>query len=71
MLTSPARPVDDVAGDSFIRTFPIVKYRSYDPFGDDDGNDQRAPFAAQAPCSKWPRPHHHHHQGRPSGAARG
>lgn len=38
MLTSPARPVDDAAGDSFVRTFPIVKYRSYDPFGDDNGN---------------------------------
>jgi serine/threonine protein kinase len=38
MLTAPARPVDDLAGSSVERTFPIVRYRSYDPFGDDDGN---------------------------------
>ncbi len=38
MLTSPARPVDDLAGSSVERTFPIERYRSYDPFGDDDGN---------------------------------
>jgi serine/threonine protein kinase len=38
MLTSPARPVDDLAGASVERTFPIKKYRSYDPFGDDNGN---------------------------------
>ncbi len=38
MLTAPARPVDDLAGSSVERTYPIVRYRSYDPFGDDDGN---------------------------------
>ena len=38
MLTAPARPVDDLAGSSVERTFPIERYRSYDPFGDDDGN---------------------------------
>ncbi len=38
MLTSPARPVDDFAGSSVERTYPIKKYRSYDPFGDDNGN---------------------------------
>jgi hypothetical protein len=38
MLTSPAKPVDDLAGTAIEKTFPIVKFRSYDPFGDDDGN---------------------------------
>jgi serine/threonine protein kinase len=38
ILTSPARPVDDLSGSTIERTYPIVRYRSYDPFGDDDGN---------------------------------
>ena len=38
ILTAPARPVDDLSGSTIEQTFPIVKYRSYDPFGDDDGN---------------------------------
>ncbi len=38
MLTEPARPVDDLAGTTIQQVFPIEKYRSYDPFGDDDGN---------------------------------
>jgi hypothetical protein len=38
MLTSPAKPVDDLAGSGIERTFPITRFRSYDPFGDDDGN---------------------------------
>lgn len=40
ILTTPARPVDDLSGSTIERTFPIVKYRSFDPFGDDDGNDK-------------------------------
>jgi hypothetical protein len=38
MLTAPARPVDDLSGSSVERTYPITRYLSYDPFGDDDGN---------------------------------
>ncbi len=38
ILTSPARPVDDIELSGIERTFPIEKFRSYDPFGDDDGN---------------------------------
>lgn len=38
MLTAPARPVDDLAGSSIERTFPIQRFRSYDPFGDDNGD---------------------------------
>jgi len=38
MLTSPARPVDDLSGSTIEQTFPIEGFRSYDPFGDDDGN---------------------------------
>ena len=38
MLTSPARPVDELAGSGIELTFPITRFRSYDPFGDDDGN---------------------------------
>ena len=38
MLTAPARPVDDLSGSSVERTYPITRYRSYDPFGDDDGD---------------------------------
>jgi serine/threonine protein kinase len=38
ILTSPARPVDELAGTSIEQTFPITRFRSYDPFGDDDGN---------------------------------
>ena len=38
MLTAPARPVDDLNGSTIEQTFPIQAFRSYDPFGDDDGN---------------------------------
>lgn len=38
ILTTPARPVDELAGSSIERTFTIMKARSFDPFGDDDGN---------------------------------
>lgn len=38
MLTSPARPVDDLSGSTIEQTFPITRFRSYDPFGDDNGN---------------------------------
>jgi len=38
ILTSPARPVDDIQITGIDRTFPIEKYRSYDPFGDDNGD---------------------------------
>ena len=37
VLTSPARPVDDLSG-SIELTYPIERFRTYDPFGDDDGN---------------------------------
>jgi hypothetical protein len=38
ILTSPARPVDDLSGSTLEQTYPITRFRSYDPFGDDDGN---------------------------------
>lgn len=38
MLTAPARPVDDLSGSTIEQTYPIVRFRSYDPFADDDGN---------------------------------
>ncbi len=38
LLTSAARPAEDIAGGVVETTFPISAYRSYDPFGDDDGN---------------------------------
>lgn len=38
MLTSPARPVDDLSNSTIEQTYPIIAFRSYDPFGDDDGN---------------------------------
>jgi hypothetical protein len=38
MLTEPAHAADDVGGTTVQQAFPITKYRSYDPFGDDDGN---------------------------------
>jgi hypothetical protein len=38
MLTAPARPVDDLSGSTIEQTYPIAAFRSYDPFGDDDGN---------------------------------
>ncbi len=41
MLTSPARPVDDLSGGGIEQLFPIKDYRSYDPFGDDDGNGKK------------------------------
>jgi hypothetical protein len=38
MLTSPAHPVDDTTTASIAQTFPITRYRSYDPLGDDNGD---------------------------------
>jgi hypothetical protein len=38
MLTTPARPVDDLSGTTIELTYQISAYRSYDPFGDDNGN---------------------------------
>ena len=38
ILTAPARPVDDLSSSTLEQTYPIVRFRSYDPFGDDDGN---------------------------------
>jgi len=38
LLTSPAKPVDDLVATGFDQPFPIVGFRSYDPYGDDDGN---------------------------------
>ena len=38
ILTAPARPVDDLSSSTIEQTYPITRFRSYDPFGDDDGN---------------------------------
>lgn len=38
ILTAPARPVDELSGSTIELTYPITRLRSYDPFGDDDGN---------------------------------
>ncbi|MBI1349586.1 MAG: hypothetical protein GC156_00535 [Actinomycetales bacterium] len=38
ILTTPAHPADDIQITGIDRTYPIAKIRSYDPFGDDDGN---------------------------------
>jgi hypothetical protein len=38
ILTTPARPADDIEIAGIERTYPIDKFRSYDPFGDDNGN---------------------------------
>ncbi|MBK9739046.1 MAG: hypothetical protein IPO93_05970 [Actinobacteria bacterium] len=38
LLTAAARPADDIGGGAVETTFPITRYRSYDPFGDDNGN---------------------------------
>ncbi|MCF8527076.1 MAG: hypothetical protein K9G24_10630 [Candidatus Nanopelagicales bacterium] len=38
ILTSPALPVDDLEVVGVDQPFEIVGYRSYDPYGDDDGN---------------------------------
>lgn len=40
ILTASARPLEDTAVAGIEQTFPIVAYRSYDPFGDDDGNER-------------------------------
>jgi hypothetical protein len=38
ILTSPAKPVDDVAAGPLELVYTIARFRSYDPFGDDNGN---------------------------------
>lgn len=38
ILTSPARPVDDLEATGIDEAITIVGFRSYDPFGDDNGN---------------------------------
>lgn len=38
ILTSSARPLDDEAVTGIEQVYPVVKYRSYDPFGDDNDN---------------------------------
>jgi len=38
ILTSSAKPVDDQVATGIEQVYPVVKYRSYDPFGDDNGN---------------------------------
>lgn len=38
ILTSSARPVEDEGLAGIEQVFPVVTYRSYDPFGDDNGN---------------------------------
>lgn len=38
MLTEAAHPIDIAAGEAIEQLYPIAAMRSYDPFGDDDGN---------------------------------
>ncbi len=38
ILTSSARPVNDESIAGIEQVYPVVRYRSYDPFGDDNGN---------------------------------
>jgi hypothetical protein len=38
LLTSAAKPVEDIPVTGIEAQFPITKVRSYDPFGDDNGN---------------------------------
>jgi hypothetical protein len=38
LLTTAAKPVEDVPVAGVKTLFPIASYRSYDPFGDDNGN---------------------------------
>lgn len=38
VLTSPATPMEQVDTGGLVSSFPIAGYRSYDPYGDDDGN---------------------------------
>ena len=38
ILTTPARPVDDLGTTSIDRTYAISAIRSFDPFGDDNGD---------------------------------
>jgi hypothetical protein len=38
ILTSSAKPVEDPGTSTIDQNFPVVSYRSYDPFGDDDDN---------------------------------
>jgi hypothetical protein len=40
ILTESARPLEDSAVVAIEQTFPIVGYRSYDPFGDDNGDER-------------------------------
>jgi len=40
ILTSPATPVDDLPVIGVTEAFDIVGYRSYDPYGDDNGNEK-------------------------------
>jgi hypothetical protein len=40
ILTESARPLEDSAVAAIEQTYPIVGYRSYDPFGDDDGDER-------------------------------
>lgn len=40
ILTSPAQPMEQVDTGGFVSSFPVVGFRSYDPYGDDDGNDK-------------------------------
>jgi hypothetical protein len=38
LLTEAAKPVEDTTTTGLETVFPISKYQSYDPFGDDNGN---------------------------------
>jgi len=38
LLTASAKPIDTTANSTLVTVFPVAKYQSYDPFGDDDGN---------------------------------
>ncbi len=40
ILTTPAKPIEQVDTGDFTSSFPVAGFRSYDPYGDDDGNDK-------------------------------
>ncbi len=40
VLTSPAKPVEQFDTEDFPSSFAVAGFRSYDPYGDDDGNDK-------------------------------
>ena len=40
VLTSPAQPMERLDTGDFSSSFAVAGFRSYDPYGDDDGNDK-------------------------------